>query len=65
MRIMRVLKGIVASAIAWGVAWVPLSVALAGIGALVGSPLPRAFWSYFLIREVIAGAMAGFAAPWH
>ncbi len=59
MRSVRVLKGIVTSAIAWGVAWVPLSVTLAGIGALAGSPLPRALWGFFLIRQVIGGALSG------
>jgi len=60
MRILRILKGIALTAVTWAIAWVPLSLALVGIGALVGVPLPpRAYWGFLVAREAIGGAING------
>jgi len=43
MKIMRVLRGMLGTALTWGLAWVPLSVGFIGLYALPGAPeLPSA-----------------------
>jgi hypothetical protein len=60
VRLLRVLKGIATSAALWAVAWVPLTVGLAGVTALFGAPLPpREIWGVLLLRQAIVGALNG------
>lgn len=60
MRIGRLLKGIAVTAVTWGAAWPALTIAFAGIAALVGAGFPpREVWKILLIRSVVGGAMNG------
>jgi hypothetical protein len=50
------------TAIVWGIAWIPMSIALYGAAALLGADLPRMrFWGEILLGVSIRGAMSGAA----
>lgn len=59
MKLPRVLRGILKTAATWGIAWVPCTAALLGLGALFGAPIPAAVFISLLIRSAIGGALNG------
>lgn len=59
MKLPRVLRGILKTAVTWGIAWVPCTAALLGLGALFGAPIPAAVFISLLIRSAIGGALNG------
>jgi hypothetical protein len=61
MKIPRMLRGILKTAVVWGIAWVPCTAALLGLAALFGNPIPGAAIIPLLIRSAIGGALNGAA----
>ena len=59
MRILRILRGIVKTALTWAVVWVPVSLIPFGLAALVGSPLPPGVLGPLLITQAVMGAING------
>jgi hypothetical protein len=59
MRIIRILRGIVLTALTWAVAWVPVSLILIGLATLFGVHLAPGFLSRYLIVQAIVGAING------
>ena len=59
MRILRVLRGIVTTAVTWAVVWVPVSLIPFGIGSLFGSPLPARVYLTIIIGQAVVGAVNG------
>ena len=62
MKIVRVIRGILGTAAAWGLAWIPLTFATWSIGAALGAQLPSLrFWGVMLVGAAIRGAITGAA----
>jgi len=59
MRILRILRGILKTALTWAVVWVPFSLIPFGLAALVGSPLPPGVLGPLLITQAVMGAING------
>ena len=60
MKIVRIIRGILGTAAAWGLAWIPLTVATWSIGAALGAQLPPLrFWGMMLVGAAIRGAITG------
>lgn len=59
MRILRVLRGIVRTAITWVVLWVPVSLVPLGLAVLGGSPFPEGALRAFLLTQAVAGTLNG------
>jgi hypothetical protein len=59
MKFPRILRGILKSAVTWGIAWVPFTAAFLGIATLFGAPIPGAVVIPILIRAAIGGAING------
>ncbi len=59
MRIVRILRGIVLTALTWAVAWVPVSLILIGLATLFGAHLATGFLGRYLIIQAIVGAING------
>ena len=62
MKMLRVLRGILGTAVAWSVAWIPLTVATWSVAALLGSHVPPArYWGAMLASAAIRGFICGAA----
>ena len=59
MKFPRILRGILKTAVTWGIAWVPCTAAFLGLAALFGAPLPAAAVIAILIRSALGGALNG------
>jgi hypothetical protein len=60
MKLLRVLRGMVGTAVTWGLAWVPLTAAAnVAISVFAGANLPLRFWSMMLLSGAIRGAISG------
>ena len=60
MKILKVLRGMIGTAITWGLAWVPLSAGLWAASGLLGGP-PLEFWGPMLLGAGVKGAISGAA----
>ena len=62
MKLIRVLRGVLGTAAAWSLAWVPLTLATWSItAALFGSGPPWQYWPTILIGAAVRGAISGAA----
>lgn len=62
MRLPRVLRGVLGTAVAWGLAWIPITLVTIGVSALFGGPLPPLhYFEPLLAGAVIRGAISGAA----
>lgn len=62
MKLLRVLRGILGTAAAWSVAWVPLTFATWSIAAILGSHVPpMRYWDVMLVSAAIRGFISGAA----
>jgi hypothetical protein len=60
MRIVRILRGIVKTALTWAVVWVPFSLIPFGLATLLGGgPLPPGILGPLLISQAVMGAING------
>lgn len=59
MRLRRVLRGVLGTAAAWGLAWIPLTLVTWGIAALFGSGPPLEYWGPMIAFAAARGAMSG------
>jgi len=59
MRILRVLRGIVKTAVTWAVVWVPLSLIPLGISAFFGGYLTSRVLVAMVVSQALAGAING------
>ena len=60
MKIVRIIRGILGTAAAWGLAWIPLSVATWSIALAFGAPVPpMRVWGSLLIGATFRGAITG------
>ena len=59
MRVLRVLRGIAKTAMAWSVAWVPLSLIPFGIGAFFGGYFTPRILVAMVVSQALAGAING------
>ena len=62
MKLIRVLRGVVGTATAWSLAWIPLTLASWSVtAALVGNVPPLEHWGPMVIGAAVRGAMSGAA----
>ena len=62
MKIVRVIRGILGTAAAWSIAWIPLTFATWSVAAVLGAHQPSIrFWGAILVGAAIRGAITGAA----
>jgi hypothetical protein len=62
MKIVRVIRGILSTAAAWSIAWIPLTFAMWSVSAALGAHVPPfRFWGVMLVGAAIRGAITGAA----
>ena len=59
MRIVRLLRGIVTTALTWAVVWVPFSLIPFGLATLFGADLPVRVLGALIIGKALTGAVSG------
>ena len=59
MRILRLLRGVIGTAVAWVVPWVPISLIPLGLAILAGNPFPEGALRAFLVTQTVAGLFNG------
>ena len=59
MRIVRILRGIVTSAVTWAGLWMPSALIPIGMAALTGNPLPLSVVGAILVSQGLIGAVNG------
>lgn len=60
MKILKVLRGMIGTAVTWGLAWIPLSAGLWAASGLLGGP-PMELWGPLLLGAGVKGAISGAA----
>ena len=61
MRILRVLRGIVKTALTWAAIWAPVTLIPVGLAAVVGFGLPARILVPLLVSQAVVGAINGAA----
>ena len=61
MNLIRILRGVLGTAAAWSLAWIPLTLATWSIAALFGSGPPLESWGPMVAYAAFRGAMSGAA----
>ena len=62
MNVIRVLRGVLGTAAAWSLAWIPLTLASWSVtAALFGNAPPLEYWGPMVIGAAIRGAISGAA----
>lgn len=59
MKLLRVLRGVVGTAVTWGLAWIPLTAGFYGVIDVIGPGLPFRFWSTLVFGAAFRGAISG------
>ena len=61
MKLVRVLRGVLGTAAAWGLAWIPLTLATWSVSALFGHVPSIEYWESVVIGAAVRGAISGAA----
>ena len=59
MRFLRLLRGVIRTAVTWVVLWVPISLVPLGLAILGGNPFPEGALRAFLVTQTVAGLFNG------